>query len=405
MRTYVSFTEARALILEHVPLLPEENIPWQEALNRILREPIISKDAIPRFDNSAMDGFAIRLRDVQTLPTTLRITTPVAAGMVPPSHIPEGTAIPIMTGAPIPPDTEAIVPVEWTEPVDTHSIRILKRPKEGAHIRRKGEDVSAGEVLISPGVRITPPVIGLMATFGYASILVSQRPRVSILTTGSELVPPEETPGEAQLRDSNGPTLRAQALLAGAEIQALLHAGDEKEAIRKQLERALPTDVLVLSGGVSMGTYDLVREELARRGVKWLFWKVRQRPGKPLVFGLLGQIPVFGLPGNPVSASVCFEMYVRPALAHMMGQHPPLSPPVTARLTAPFDKKVELHYFTRGKAHVNEQGNIEVTPLRRQGSHMFYGMAEANSIIHFPEGQAHFEKGALVSMEWLNWSY
>ncbi len=405
MRTFISFPEARNLILEHVPLLPEEIVSWQEALHRVLREPIQSTEPIPRFDNAAMDGFAIRLEDIRTLPATLPVAPPVAAGTPPPSPMPAGTALPIMTGAPVPPDADAVVPVEWTEMVDEHTVRILRRPTPGAHIRRRGEDIQEPQVLIKSGTRITPPVIGLMATFGYASVRVSRRPRLAILTTGSELVPLDQTPGEAQLRDSNGPTLYAQALEAGAEVHALLHAEDDETAIQKQLDRALPTDILVLSGGVSMGKYDLVRHELARRGVTWLFWKVRQRPGKPLTFGLLKGIPVFGLPGNPVSASVCFEMYVRPAIAHMMGFEPAVSPSVTARLQTSFEKKSELHYFTRGKASVDASGQLYVTPLRRQGSHMFYGMAEANCIIHFPEGRAFFEEDEYVSIEWFKWAH
>ncbi len=404
MREFISVEEARALVLDEVTAQPVERVPLAQAYGRTLAEPVVSRENIPPFDNAAMDGFAVRSADLTTLPASLRVVEDVRAGGMPSHSVAPGTCARIMTGAPVPEGADTVVPVEWTEAgEDAGTVRILRVPPAGGHVRRAGEDVRAGETVLGAGAVVTPPVVGLLATLGYAEVAVRVPPRVAVVATGDELVPPEATPGPGQIRNANGPALAAQARAAGAEVLPPLHARDTLEDIRGAVERALEADVLVFSGGVSVGDYDFVKQVLDEMGLTLRFWKVRQRPGKPLAFGLLGGKPVFGLPGNPVSSAVCFEQYVRPALAKMLGRVEVLRPRLRAVLAAPAKKVAGLHYFARGVAATDADGCLTVRLSGPQGSHVYTSVVRANCLVHLPEALQDPEAGTLVDVEWLNW--
>ncbi len=403
MQTFIGTEEARTLILDAVSPMRSEAVNLTDALGRTLAEPLRSRDDIPPFDNSAMDGFAVRVADLKSLPAVLAVIEDIPAGAFPSKAVQPGTCARIMTGAPFPQGADAVVPVEWTEPVDGGDVRFLRAPSDGQFVRHAGRDVQKGTVVVGAGAVVTPPVVGMAATLGYAAVEVSVRPRVAVVATGDELVPPGADLQPGQIRDSNGPALAAQAHAAGAEVWPTFHAPDDEAVLRATIERALAADVLIFSGGVSVGDYDLVKQVLDDLGMELLFWKVRQRPGKPLAFGLLDGKPIFGLPGNPVSSAMCFEQYVRPALAKMLGRqevHRPRHPATLAEATA---KVPGLHFFTRGFARFNKQGLLEVRDTGPQGSNLYSSVVKANCIIHLPEAWEEAPAGSAVEIEWLRW--
>ncbi|SHK87975.1 molybdopterin molybdotransferase MoeA [Rhodothermus profundi] len=404
MREFISVEEARSLILAQVGRLPVERVPLAEALGRWLAEAIVSQDDIPPFPNAAMDGYAVRLADVHAAPVSLRVVAEVGAGQLPPEEIPAGACIRIMTGAPVPNWAEAVVPVEWTEASEDGTVRILQAPTAGENIRPAGQDVQAGERFFEVGQRITPPVVAMLATLGVAEVPVFRRPRVAIVATGSELIDPGQSLLPGHIRDSAGPGLAAQAQWVGAEVVVRQRVPDEHSALEQAIEQALEADVLVFSGGVSVGAYDLVRQVLDARGTQWLFWKIRQRPGKPMAFGLLEGKPVFGLPGNPVSSALCFDQYVVPALRRMQGQQEVLRPRFPAILEAPTPKKAGLHFFTRGIVRAGADGRLHVRDTGPQGSNLYHSMVRANCLIHLPEALEEAPAGLEVQIEWLPWT-
>lgn len=403
MQTFIPFPSARRIVLEAVRPLDSETADFNKALGQILAEPVVSRDMIPPFDNSAMDGFAVRSAEIRDPDTTFPIAETIAAGGGMPSPLVEGTCARIMTGAPMPAGADAVIPVEDVDVTDDR-VRFGAAPSPGEHVRRAGENVRAGERILDAGVRITPPVVGMLATLGYARIEVFRRPRVAVVATGDELVDASETPGPSQIRDSNGPTLAAQIALAGGIVDGPHRVGDDQDRLRNALVSAADSaDALVVSGGVSMGEYDYVRAVLESVGFKPLFWKVRQRPGKPLLFGLIDRLPVFGLPGNPVSASVCFEQYVRPALLAMQGVHHPSAPLETAILDDDIQKNPGLHHFVRGRLRRDDDG-LHVTPTGPQGSHISRSLVLADCFIHLSEDLGPITAGTPVPIERLTWS-
>ncbi len=306
-----------------------------------------------------------------------------------------------MTGAPIPAGADAVAPVEWTEP-DGDRVRIGRAPTLGQHIRPAGQDVLPGDELVGAGHVVTPPVIGMAATLGYPTLAVRVPPRVAVVATGDELVAADRTPGPGQIRDANGPALAAQVVAAGGIVVGPLHARDDMSDARRVLAAALDADVVVVSGGVSMGDYDVVRDVLDGLGVVWDFWRVRQRPGKPLAFGRRRDTLVFGLPGNPVSSAVCFEQYVRPALAKLLGRAP-MPPLVPAVLAEDVAKQAGLHHFVRGLAEHGADGLLRVRPTGAQGSNLYSSVLRADVLIHLPEATEHPTAGTRVEVEWLAW--
>ncbi len=403
MDTFIPFEKARRIVLERARPTGTERVAYDEALGRTLAEPITSRDAIPPFDNSAMDGFAVRFEDVQGVPARLKITADIPAGTAPTAPVAEGACARIMTGAPVPRGADTVVQVEWTESAGDGRVQINRAPKKGANIRRAGEDVPVGQEMIGAGALVTPPVIGMMATLGYAEVEVSAAPRVAVVATGDELVEVAEALGPGQIRNANGPALAAQVRSAGGAVLGPFVAGDDKKDIRRVLEVARAADVLLISGGVSVGDYDFVKDVLDAMGMELLFWKVRQRPGKPLAFGLLEEKLVFGLPGNPVSSAMCFEAYVRPALARMLRCAEVERPRLRATLAEGMRSKGNLHHFTRGIAEVDGEGRLTARSTGAQGSHLYSSVVAANCIVHLPEGLADPEAGTPVEIEWLRW--
>ena len=398
MQNFIPFTAARDIVLEHVGPIGTEIVALRDALGRILAEPIVSTEMIPPFDNSAMDGFAVRVRDVSDPGRAYQVAETIAAGGGLPAPLSERSCARIMTGAPLPDGADAVIPVEAAEFSEGRvSFRVI--PSVGDNIRRAGENVRRGEQVLDAGVRVTPPVIGMLATLGRATVRASERPKVAVLATGDELVDASETPGPSQIRDANGPTLAAQIAMAGGVVEGPHRVGDDRERLRGAFaEAAATSDMLVISGGVSMGEYDYVRTVLEDVGFSPLFWKVRQRPGKPLLFGLIDGLPVFGLPGNPVSASVCFEQYVRPALAAMQASATPIPQLEPALLDETIRKTAGLHHFVRGRLRV-EGDRLHVTSTGPQGSHISQSLVLADCLIHLPEATGDAARGSVVYIE------
>jgi molybdopterin molybdotransferase len=401
MREFVSFQEAQELVLESVLAGPRERVTLAESLGRTLAEEVRAEGPLPPFDNSAMDGYAIRWADVQAERTPLPVTGEIAAGQWPEMPLAAGTAVRIMTGAPIPAGADTVVPVEWTADEADGEVTITRVPEVGQHVRRAGRDVPGGEVVFSEGEVITAPVVGMLAAVGRGHVLVSRRPEAAVVATGSELTEAGRPLRRGTIRNSNGPALAAQIRESGGALVGSWHTGDNRRELREVLERSRGADIIVVSGGVSVGKHDLVREVLAEAGIRHLLWRVRQRPGKPLAYGLLDETLVFGLPGNPVSSSVCFDQYVRPALARILGRRHVVRPRRPAILEQSVEKKGGLHYFVRGVASVREDGVHVVSPTGSQQSNIFSSVVKANCLVHLPEEWDDAPAGRLVETEYL----
>jgi molybdopterin molybdotransferase len=324
----LSVEEALEQILSRVRPLPGERVDVLASLGRVLLEPVRSTRVIPPWANSSMDGYAVRATDTRP-GATLQVVGRVVAGALPDRTLGRGEAMRIFTGAPLPEGADAVVP---QEDVDAAESRItLRAPSErGAFVRPAGEDVRAGDLVLESGTPLGPAEIGLLATLGRSQVEVSRRPRVAILSTGSELADLGTEPGPAQIPNANTYSLMAQVMEAGGVAMNLGVAPDRLDTIGERIRRGREADVLVSSAGVSVGDLDLVREALVDAGAELHLWKVNMRPGKPITFGSLGERPVFGLPGNPVSAMVTFELFVRPALLAMQGRRGTSRPRIRA---------------------------------------------------------------------------
>jgi molybdopterin molybdotransferase len=310
---------------------------WTEvtaSLGRVLAEPVVSRRIIPPWPNSSMDGYAVRATDTAGAPRTLAVVGRIAAGSLPARSVGRGETMRIFTGAPMPDGADAVVP---QEDVDADGDRIVVRTSVGSgdFVRPAGEDVRVGDRLLEPGTVIGPAAVGLLATLGYTRVRVHRRPRVAILSTGSELADLGSEPGPGQIPNTNTYSLMAQTLEAGAEPVNLGVARDALEAIEERVTASATCDALVSSAGVSVGELDFVKEALQRAGAELHLWRVSMRPGKPITFGSLRGRPVFGLPGNPVSAMVTFELFVRPALLLMSGRTHLTRPRLRARALEP----------------------------------------------------------------------
>lgn len=401
MREMISYQEALEIITGTASRMEKETAPCENVIGRVLAESVEADEDVPPFDNSAMDGFAVIHRDLKITPATLDVIGEIQAGVPPSTPLSPGSCIRIMTGAPVPDGTTAVVPVEWTT-TENDSIIVSKQPEMGQHIRRAGEDIRKGDVVIDEGKVVTPPVIGLLAIAGRSSVAVYRKPRVAIIATGDEIVEPGTPLAPGKIRNSNGPTLAAQVSTSGGQPFGPLVARDTRHDVDKTLDKAMEADVLVFAGGVSVGEYDFVQEALEKRGLQTRFWRVRQRPGKPLLFGTLEGKPVFGLPGNPVSASVCFEVYVRPLLGIMTGRADPSPASFHARLAHRIEKKEGLHYFARAVTTMND-GHIQVSMAGPQASNIFSTMERANCLAHLPENRDALEAGEMVLVSPLPW--
>ena len=310
--------EALEQILSRVQVLPTERVPLLSCLGRALAEPIRSAREIPPWANSSMDGYAVRAADTGSGSTRLAVVGAVTAGSMPDRAVGAGEAMRIFTGAPMPEGADAVVPQEDTDAADGH-VTLRDRVSTGAYVRPRGEDLRVGDVVLEPGARIGPAEIGLLATLGHTQVLVHRRPRVAILSTGNELAELGREPGPGQIPNTNTYSLIAQVMETGGDPINLGIAADQLASIEERLRWGAGADVLLSSAGVSVGDLDLVKDALTRAGADLHLWRVSMRPGKPITFGSLRGRPVFGLPGNPVSAMVTFELFVRPALRRMAG--------------------------------------------------------------------------------------
>jgi len=374
-----------------------ERVPLGEALGRVLPDSVLSTLDHPPFDKSAMDGFAVAEgRPGEARPGPWRVVGTLAAGAPAPRTPGVGEALRVMTGAPVPVGTSFVQRVEFTEAAGEDLVRFTE-PERGANIIRRGENLRAGELLLSPR-RLGPGDLGLLASSGYAFAEVARRPRVSVISTGDELAPAGATLGPAMIHDSNGPQLCAQALSAGAEASFHSAVRDDEALLREAIEGALEAeDVVILSGGVSMGDFDHVPSILASLGVERVFHRIAMRPGKPTWFGRLGTKAVFGLPGNPLSTFVNFEVFLRPHLAARCGlawRRPVLRLPLGSALERGGSDRVE--YLPVRLAI--EEGRTVALPLRYHGSSMLSVLAEAEGLARLEIGQNGVEKGGFVDV-------
>jgi len=398
----ISFEEARKIVLDSVHALDPVELPILDALGLVAAEEVVSAEQIPPFDNSAMDGYAVRAEDTAGAsgesPVELKVLMDLPAGQHTDQSVGKGEAIRIMTGAPMPPGADTVVQVELTEKISDDRVRILEEHPEDKNIRRAGEDIAVGQSVAEVGDEITPAKIGLLASVGRARIKVVRRPVVAILATGDELLEAGEPLGPGKIRSSNSYTLISQVRACGAEPLNLGIARDTLDDVRSHLEKGLEADMIVSSAGVSVGDYDYVKTALEDLGVEFKFTKVKIKPGKPTVFGLLGEKPVFGLPGNPVSSMMTFEQFVRPAVLKMMGKRRLLRPVVDAILEEDITKKPGRMSLVRVVAR-KEGSEYYVTTTGPQGSGILVSMDHANAIILFMPGIERLNKGERVKTQ------
>jgi molybdopterin molybdotransferase len=402
----LTVAEALQKVQDCVTALPPLVVPLEQALGRVTAEAIASDVDSPPYDKSMVDGYAICYADLKDGVVELRFLEEVTAGEVPTVDVASGTTTRIMTGAPMPAGADAVVMVERSTELTNGAIRLEDhKAKLGQNIVRRAAVMSRGDEVLPAGKLVTPTVVGLLAEVGRAEVRVVPRPRVAVLATGNELVEPREKPGPGQIRNSNGPMLAAQVMRTGAEPVVLGIARDDRESLRTKIAAGLETDLLVLSGGVSAGVLDLVPSVLAELGVREVFHKISMKPGKPLWFGLRESAdgrptPVFGLPGNPVSSLVCFELFVRPAIAQLAGLEWPDEPRHLATLLEPFSHRGDRPTFWPGRREERTCGFFgqAVEPLRWQGSGDLRTLVDADCLICFPAGDRAYVAGEEVDV-------
>jgi molybdopterin molybdotransferase len=396
----VPVAEAIQIVLEQTSPLTAESIPVSDATGRILAEDIIADTDLPPFDRAQMDGYAVRTADVANAPARLRIVGESAAGAGWHNEMKEGEAVRIMTGAPVPAGADAVQQVELTRELDgAGMVDILQSVEAGRSIVRQADEIQAGETVLRAGEDINWQTIATLASFGYALVKVGRRPRVAVMATGSELVDVHQKPGRDQIRDSNNYTIEAYANLAGATVERLPLAGDDTEELKKQMAAAIQRcDVLISSGGVSMGVYDFTKAALKELGAEIFFERVALRPGKPTVFGRIAKTLVFGLPGNPVSVAVTFKLFVRTALRAMQGSTNPALAEETAVLVRAIKGSIERESYLPAILRTDANGTLMAEPLKWGGSSDFVSFARATALINVRTGLKSIEAGDRVTV-------
>lgn len=399
----ISVEKALKTILAKVKPLDPETVRLSGSLNRVIAGDIYSGMDVPAFDNSAMDGYAVKALDTRGASKeknrTLRVVEDIKAGSVAKSTLKTGQAIRIMTGAPIPKGADSVVMVEDTKTGIGH-VETFKEAAREDNIRRRGEDIKKGEMVIGRGTLVRPAHVGVLASLGISSVRVTKRPRIAFLATGDELVSINKKIAPGKLHSSNTYSLYSQIISCGGIPKDLGISKDRPAELAAKIRKGLDCDMILTSGGVSVGDHDLVKQVLAEMGTDIKFWKVAMRPGKPLAFGRMGKVLVFGLPGNPVSSMVSFEIFVRPAILKMLGTKEGRLDGIDAVLEESVAKRKDLRYFLRARTRW-ENGVFMTRTTGAQGSGILRSMALANSLIILPEDVESVKKGEKVKIRFL----
>ena len=389
------YEDALERILSQCPSPATVALPLERCLDRVLAAPIHADADVPPFNKSFMDGFAVRSGDVGTVPARLAVVGEVAAGADSLPAVAPGETVRIMTGAPVPPDTDAVQMVEESRMVDEFTVEILKSVAPGANVSRQGREVAQGDVVLDAGQLIGPAEIGVLASFGQARPEVYRPLSAAVVSTGDELVPVEARPRFGQIRNSNGPMISALCRRLGMKVASEVSVGDDPERIAEVIRSGLKFDLLLLSGGVSMGEYDFVHRVLEREGARLIFHKAAVKPGKPICVGRKGSTLAFGLPGNPVSAFVTFQLFVRPLVRRWMGCESVSLRRVEATLTQAVSHKPGRTFFK--PARMDWSGPLRVSPVETGGSADLTGFARADSLLIIPSHVSGIAAGARVS--------
>jgi molybdopterin molybdotransferase len=394
----IAVDRALEIVLSRALPLVGEEIDFTDAPGRILRQDVTADTDLPPFRRSAVDGFAVRARDTASVPARLRLVGSVPAGSYPSFRIGPGETASIMTGAPVPEGADAVEMVEESRE-GPDEVVLLSSVGPGQNVAPQGAEVRRGDVVLRSGTRLDAAAVAVAATVGKTRLLVGRRPTVSVAATGDELVHPSETPGPGQIRNSNGFSLVAQCRSVGIEARYLGVAQDAESSLRTFIQRGLETDVLLLSGGVSMGRYDLVEKVLSEIGVEILVDAVALKPGKPLVFGVGdGGKLVFGLPGNPVSTMVTFELFVRTALARLEGAPDPVREILQARLLDSLTNRGPRRAYLPGWLRAGDDFDLVAEPIPTKGSADIVAFSKSNALLIVPEDQDGLESGETVSV-------
>jgi molybdopterin molybdotransferase len=386
----ITVEEAQSRVLAEVAALPSEDVALENAQGRVLREDIVAPEDVPRADNSAMDGYAVRAADVvnasESHPAVLKVVGDIAADADPSVHASAGTAVRIMTGGAIPAGADAVVQVEQTD-AGRDEVKVFRAVDSGTNVRRRGEDMRRGDIVLREGLPIGAGELGVIANVRRTTVRAGRKLSVAILSTGDEIV-------SGKIANSNSHALAALTRDAGCEPRVLPPVGDDREATKRALIAALESDVVVSSGGVSQGAYDFVKDALDEIGADTKFWQVLMKPGKPIIFSRARERPIFGLPGNPVSCIIGFLLFVRPALRKMMGQTSNLLlPPVNARAAVPFDSRGDRRMYFRVQV-VAQDGDLVAYPARAQGSGVSTSMVGANGLGWLDIGSTRVDTGS-----------
>jgi molybdopterin molybdotransferase len=383
------YWEALSEVLSRARALPAETVPLEDAAGRFLAGPAVARVDLPPFPSSAMDGFAVRSAET---PGRLPVVLEIAAGRPAPRALESGEAMAIATGGVVPEGADAVIPHEYVVVCD-NSIEIAEPVPAGANVRPRGGDVSAGVAVAEAGARLGPAQIGALAAAGLAEVDCARTPRVAVLTTGTELKSPGEPLGPGEIYEANGVMLAARLAGGGADVERLSPVADDETAHRAAIEAGLEHDVLVTSGGVSVGPHDLVRRVEAELGVEEVFWRVAVKPGKPVSFGVRGATLVFGLPGNPVSSLVGCELFVLPALRALQGAADPAPPFEPGRLARAVSRDPRRDELLRARTSLSDDA-VRLEPVAGQDSHMIVRAAEADALVFVPRGEGELPAGA-----------
>jgi molybdenum cofactor synthesis domain-containing protein len=397
----ISVAEAIQIVRQQTATLETERVKLKEALGRVLAADVVADSDLPPFDRAQMDGYAVRAEDVKEAPVRLRIAGEAAAGRGWHHQLEEGQAVRIMTGAPVPEGADSVQQVELTHELkDGTVVELLETVETGKSIVKRGIEVQSGQTVLTSGTTINAAMMAVLAAFGYATVEVFRKPRVASLATGTELVAVDQKPGQDQIRDSNNYSIGAYAELAGAVVKRLPLTGDETSLLKRQIaEAAESCDLIVTSGGVSMGVYDVTKSALKELDAEIFFERVALRPGKPTVFARLpnGAL-VFGLPGNPVSVSVTFNLFARTALLAMQNAAEPVLKRETAMLARSVKGTIDRESYLPAQLTVNDDAELIAFPLKWGGSSDFVAFAMTTALVIVPAGVRSIEAASLVNV-------